>query len=592
MKSQEDLRQILTEIDNKGYGAYKELKGVYELGHYTLFLDYIQGDPFASPSKSRIRIPMFKTDLPEELYSTRVRRLALEDYLARRAKTVLFDVTKGHRGSGKSGKIYIDSGGQAVLERTACKITDDWIELRLEIGLPAAGRRILGKKQANQMLCNEVPEIATQTLLWSNLPQEEVYRFVQCIENQEFIRNKLGDFGLIAFVADGSILPRESGVSDEPLNAEEAVPFESPESMRVSFDLPNPIPQGDEMQHEITGMGIPMGITLVIGGGYHGKSTLLQAVQRGIYPHIPGDGREYVVANPDLVKVRAEDGRRIEKVDIHAFISDLPTDDDTEIFQSDDGSGSTSQAANIMEAVELGAAGLLVDEDTSATNFMIRDARMQAMVQKQNEPITPFLDRVHELYEDHGISTLLVMGGSGDYFDVAHNVIMMRDFLPYDVTEKAHEIADSYENNRDSEDHEPFQLPAPRIPLNDSFNKARKGKKRMKIKPRGLYKLQFGREDIEMRFVEQLIDPSQTNAIGESLRYIMEELLDGEHSLGEVLLELQYRLDEEGLSILCPFGPDQHPGNLARPRRFEIAAAINRLRVVEMKQTELAEEEA
>lgn len=584
MKTQEQLRKTLEEIDNKGYGAYKELKGEYQLGHFVLLIDYVQGDPFASPSKVRLRIPKYKADFPEKLYDTKVRRLALEDYLARHTKEVILDISKGNRGSGKSGKIYIDGGAQEVLERTACEITNDFIELRLEMGLPAAGRRILGKVQADAMLCTELPEIASKSLIWSSLPQQEVYNFVQCIENQEHIRSQLDSLGLLAFVADGSVLPRKSGASDKPMEDGEVVKFKAPEALRVSFTVPNTVKINGEKIDEISGMAIPKGVTLITGGGYHGKSTLLNAIERGVYPHIPGDGREYVISNPDLVKVRSEDGRRVEKVDISPFIELLPTRQDTEAFSSNDASGSTSQAANIIEAVELGVEGVLVDEDTSATNFMIRDARMQALVHKENEPITPFLDRVREMYEEEGISTVLVMGGSGDYFDVADTVIMMRDFLPFDVTEQAREIAGEFENRRQKEEISPFNMPAPRIPLASSFKEARGRKKRLKIRPRGLHKIQYGVEDIELQFVEQLVDRSQTNAIGEAIRYAVNHWMEEEASLEEIFEQLYQKIDEEGLDFLCPFGENQHPGNFAKPRKFEIAAAINRLRVVEMKQ--------
>lgn len=588
VKTQAELKALLQEIDNDGYGAYKQLQGAYQIGHFELHLDYIQGDPFASPSKARIRLPQYKAGFPEDLFENRTRKLALEDYLARKALEAIFDLSKGHRGSGKSGKIYIDSGGQEVLERTACEISKDWVELRIEIGLPARGRKIMSEQQAAEMLCEEIPGIAAATLLWSSLPQEEVYGFVYCIENQEAIRSKLDSLGLIAFVADGSILPRESGASDKPLSSQKAVPFRAPESMRVSFSLPHEIIIGDEPRRELTGLGIPRGITLIVGGGYHGKSTLLQAIERGVYPHIPGDGREYVVSNPNLLKVRAEDGRRVEKVDIHSFISDLPNEQeqDTHSFSSRDASGSTSQAANIVEALEMGVEGLLVDEDTSATNFMIRDARMQALVSTEHEPITPYLDRVMELYDDHGISTVMVMGGSGDYFDVAHNVLMMRNYVPHDVTQEAHTIADKYESNRHEEQAVPFEMPAPRIPVPDSFSKAQRGNRHIKVRPRGKHMIQFGRENIELQGVEQLMDHSQTFAIGESMQYAVEHLMNGERTLREVMDRLDELFDEEGIAVLSPYGNGQHPGNYARPRRFEIAAAINRLRVVQMRRGE------
>jgi len=585
VKTQEELRDLLEEIDNSGYGAYNELKGTFQVGHYTLAIDYVQGDPFASPSKARIRIPQYKAQFPEKLYNNKVRRTALEDFLARRTKSAIREVAEKHRGSGKSGMIAIDAGGQEVLERTACEVNDEYVELRLEIGLPAAGRRVLAKKQADAMLNRELPQIAADTLIWETLPQSEVWEFVQHVENQAHLRDRLEEHDLIAFVANGSILPRRTGADERPMEEDRAVKFNSPDSMEVTFDLPNSVEFNGEKISSITGMGIPEGVTLITGGGYHGKSTLLDTIELGIYNHIPGDGREYVLTNPDAVKIRSEDGRRVEKVDISSFIDGLPNEQDTERFYSGNASGSTSQASNIMEMLELGAQVLLVDEDTSATNFMIRDARMQSLVHKENEPITPYLDRVQELYDEYGVSTILVMGGSGDYFDVADQVIMMQNYNPVYVTDQAREIAEEYKSRRQEDSIDPFTEPAKRIPLKASLEEAKGRKNHIRIRPRGLYKIQFGREDIEMRFVEQMVDHSQTNTVGQSLRIILEELVDEETSLNELLDQIEYRFEEEGFGFLCPFD-DEHPGNLAKVRKYEIAAALNRLRVLQVKQQE------
>ena len=191
---------------------------------------------------------------------------------------------------------------------------------------------------------------------------------------------------------------------------------------------------------EITGMGIRKGVTLIVGGGYHGKSTLLNALEYGIYNHIPDDGREFVVTNADAVKIRAEDGRSIQSLNIDPFISNLPFDQDTTEFSTANASGSTSQAANILEALEVGASTLLLDEDTLATNFMIRDIRMKTLIAKEKEPITPFVEHVRSLYEEKGISTVIVMGGSGDYFSLADVVIGMIEYSPHDLTSQAHQI--------------------------------------------------------------------------------------------------------------------------------------------------------
>lgn len=582
MSNKETLRQLLHRIDGRGYKAYKDIEGQYEFEEFILCIDHVQGDPFAAPSLIRVRVAAPIAALPAALFNSPIRRVALQDFLARRVQQAIRRVVQGRRGTGKSGLMLIDAGGQEVLERTAVVVTPQWVEARLQVGLPAAGRTVLGR-QAEALLCTDLPQVVTAGLRWANLPQRDGQEFVECVENQAQIRNQLETLGLVAFVGDGAILPRESGASNRPLPRAQAVPFVSPEAFRVTLDLPNPIPTPAGPQNRIAGMGIPRGITLIVGGGYHGKSTLLQALEHGVYPHIPGDGREYVVTDQRAVKIRAEDGRRVEQVNISPFIGNLPYGRSTTAFSTDNASGSTSQAANIVEALEMGSRLLLLDEDTSATNFMVRDARMQALVQKEHEPITPFLDRVRELYDTFGVSTILVMGGSGDYFDVADRVIMLRDYLPYDVTAAAKQVQQAYPSQRRSESTQPMDLCTARIPLPESFDPSR-GRREVKIDARDLDMIIFGSEPIELQGVEQLVDLSQTRAVGYAIHLATTRFMDGKTPLEAVVAAVEQCFDEQGLDVLDPFHrPERHPGNFARPRRFELAAAINRLRMVRMR---------
>ena len=583
MKTVENLRRTLARMDGRSYTTYKEIEGSYAFPTFSLHIDHVQGDSFAAPSKVRARVPQSAAGLPNELFKNRPRLLALADLLGRTVRKSIQQGGTERRGTGKSGLIAIDAGGQEVLQRTAVVVTPEWVEARLFIGLPAAGRRVLSR-EAETMLCHELPEIVERGLIWANLPQTETERFVLCVENQEHIRERLDALGLIAFVADGAILPRESGASDRPLDRNRAIPFKSPDSMRVTVALPNPVDGGNGGTSSVSGMGIRKGVTLIVGGGYHGKSTLLRAIERGVYPHVPGDGREYVVTNPTAVKIRAEDGRRVEKVDISAFIGDLPFGGPTSAFSSDDASGSTSQAANIIEALEIGAKVLLLDEDTSATNFMVRDARMQALVHKKDEPITPFLDRVRETYERFGVSTVLVMGGCGDYFDVADTVILMRNYLPCDVTVAAREVAHQQPTTRRSETVSQAKTITARIPLPESFDPSR-GRRAVKIDAKGIDRILYGRDAIDLRHLEQLVDESQTRAIGTAIHLAVKQFMDGERTLREVVDALDTFFNEHGLDPLDPFRRgEHHPGAFARPRRYEIAAAINRLRALRMRQ--------
>lgn len=566
----EILYRRLSEIGGRGYGAYKSIAGIYEFDSYTLFIDHVQSDPFAPPSRLRLRVAQRLAGFPRELYSTRPRRVALEDYLLRRFAWAIGTHARGRRGTGKSGLIAVDRCGQEVLERTGAMVNEDYVEIRFTVGLPSRGRTI-DAREAIEIFFKELPAIVKDSLFYRNLDAKAIKQQVELVEDQEFLRSQLKERGLVAFVANGSILPRESGISDRPLAHGQVVPFVSPPELEVTLELPNAGP--------VLGMGIPQGVTLIVGGGYHGKSTLLRALERGVYNHIPGDGRELVITVPDAVKIRAEDGRSVERVDISAFINNLPYGQDTRAFSTSNASGSTSQAANIVEALEIGTSLLLIDEDTSATNFMIRDGRMQELVAKEYEPITPFIDRVRQLYENMGVSTILVVGGSGDYFAVADRVIMMQNYRPVDVTQRAKEIALRHHNSRRVEVQDELRGVTPRIPLPQAFTL----EGRQKVKAKGTEEIVYGYMDIELQNLEQLVDPAQARAIAEIIRYAAKRYIDGRRTLREVVERVLADIEREGLDVISPF-KGQHPGDLALPRAHEIAAAINRYRRLQVKQ--------
>ena len=417
MKTSTDLKSELKSINGKSYGAYKSLSDKFKFNDYILSIDHVQGDPFASPSKVRIIINQKVSGFPKNLFDTSYKKIALEDYLTRLFYSNINKYSSKVLGSGKSGLIFISRCGQEILERTAIIISDEKIEVRFEIGFPARGRSVLSS-ELEKILFNFLPQIIDNTLKYNNLNKSAVLKRIELSEDQYHIRCALKELNLVAFVANGSILPRESGVSNRPLK--NGTPFKSPKSLEIELNLPH--------RGKLKGMGIQKGITLIVGGGYHGKSTLLKALELGVYNHIEGDGREYVITDSSALKVRAEDGRFIKNTDISLFINNLPNGKDTKKFCSDNASGSTSQAANIIEGIESNTNVFLIDEDTSATNFMIRDYVMQKLVSKEKEPITPFIEIVKSLYDKLGISTILVVGRSGDYFDIADKVIQMDSY--------------------------------------------------------------------------------------------------------------------------------------------------------------------
>jgi len=567
MTNQENLRQLLLQLDGRSYKAYRDIKGSYKFPHFTLIIDRVQGDPFASPSQMRVQLPHSVADFPPNLYQTRSREIALRDYLTRQFDSVAHKISS-RRGTGNSGLIAITNIGQSILERTSVLITEEFVEVRFVVGLPAHGRSISGR-QAAEMLCNDLPQIVNQSLKYRQLNATAIKQHVETVEDADIIRHKLLERGLVAFIPDGAILPRRSGVDQQPL-LDQVVAFQSPESLRVEFNCPN--------RGLITGMGIPAGVTLIVGGGYHGKSTLLKAIELGVYNHIPNDGRELVVTNPSAVKIRAEDGRSIASVDISPFINQLPQGRSTSKFSTTNASGSTSQAANIMEALEAGTQLLLVDEDTAATNFMIRDRRMQQLISKDKEPITPFIDKVRQLYTDYGVSTILVMGGSGDYFDVADTVIAMDNFQPHDVTEKARLIARQHTMERTPEGGENFGNITPRIPLPESIDPSR-GSRDVKLKVRDVDEVVFGTEEIDVAAVEQIVEKGQLRAIASAIVYAKQQYIDGRSTLPDILNRVMADIESEGLDILTNF-PE---GDLVLFRRLELAAALNRLRTLKIR---------
>lgn len=566
MKQAHTLFQTLQSLDGQKYGAYKRLSGTYAYNNFQLAIDHIQADPYAPPSKVRIIINKITTGIPEDLIDTKLKRIAVSDFLTRNIYSKIHKLTQRQRNY--HANIMIDNCGPEILERSAVTITDHFIEVCLEIGLPAKGRKILGTA-ATHIFKTIVPEIVARALSYKNIDQVAFADQVTLMEDQQYIREFLVQQGYIAFVANGSILPRQSGVSQQPLT--HAVSFTSPATYEQALTLPS--------GKQVRGMAIPEGITLIVGGGYHGKSTLLEALQRGVYPHIVGDGREYVITRDDAMKIRAEDGRSIAQVNIQPFIDNLPGNKDTTQFTTPNASGSTSQAANVMEALEARSSVLLIDEDTSATNFMIRDKRMQQLIAPEKEPITSFAHKVKPLYDDYQVSTILIVGGSGDYFDVADHVLMMDEYVLQDVTTKAHDIAKNTGVQKPYHHSKHFGTITQRTPLTASFNS--KGKDgRFKVK--GRTTILYNKEPIDLAAVEQLVDTSQTNCLALMLAYYQRHLLNDTTTLSQAVRQLYQHIDTHGLAAISPY--QGHPGNLALPRPQEFYAALNRYRGLQIAQ--------
>lgn len=535
-------------LDGRGYKAYKSLTGEHDLGSgRVLHVDHVQADPFAPPSRMRLQVPWAGTRLPDSVTDGSDRRRAARDWLARQFRAA----------SRTDNILNIDAGGQTVLDRTAVLFNEDGIEFRLKVALPAKGRRILGHKAA-EALAERLPAVIDRVLKPTGGGENALVAHCDAVEDQAAMRRALAERGLVAFVADGSILPRASGIAPGPL--EGAVPFESPETLRVTLERPNAGP--------VSGMGLTEGVTLIVGGGYHGKSTLLSALQESIHDHVPGDGREGVVTRADAVKIRAEDGRQVSGVDLRPFIGDLPGGTDTARFYSEDASGSTSQAAAMLEAMEAGSGCLLLDEDTSATNFLIRDERMRQLVATHDEPITPFVDRVRQLARER-VSTLLVLGGSGDYLAVADTVVQMKNFQPQDVTERARAIGGEVPESPPVD----RLLPTPRTLKIERLRAAilgAKGRSRIKVRETGLT---VGATEINLAAQEQLQDPSVQRGVA----WLLLALIGDRHpvdaeNLPDQLSDWLARDDWHALAGGTPV-------DAVRPRVSDVMATLSQLRV-------------
>ena len=568
MKQADDLQSLLRSVHRKSYPAYKSLKGSYQFDRYVLSIDHVQGDPFASPSHISVKILHKDAGFPKEYYQDRITRITLCDYLTRQFEQQVNRYTFRAKGSGKSGLISVSRCGQEVLERTACEITESGITARFFVGFPANGRTI-NAPELEKIFFEFLPLCVQKAFVYRNLNAKHLQQTIFLAEDQAYIRSQLKERSLTAFVADGSVLPRESGISSRPMK--DSVPFTSPESLRITMELPH--------KGSITGMGIPQGITLIVGGGYHGKSTLLNALELGVYNHIPGDGREYVITDDTALKLRSEDGRFIRDVDISLFINDLPNHKDTRCFSTEDASGSTSQAAGIIEGMEAGSRVFLLDEDTSATNFMVRDSFMQKVVLREKEPITPFLERAGDLYKKPAFPPSWLPEAPAPFFHIADTIIQMDSYYPLDITRAAKNLCREYPLT--PSEAPAFSLPqSSRIMTKHSAPRPHRGEhgkeERLKIKVHGQDGFALGRQEIDLRYIEQLIDTEQTAALGLLLKYAVEHLIDGQRTLAEIITFLDSQLRDKGLSFLSD-GSYISCG-YAMPRVQEIFSCFNRYR--------------
>lgn len=562
MKNKNELRKLLESIDHRSYPYYKNVKGDYAFDEYILHIDHVQGDPFASPSHLTIEVPGSKSGFSETYWKEKHRRIALQDKLLRLFYDETEKINRIAKGSGKSGVIEVCRPGQEILERSDCHIDPETgtVYLRFRAGFPANGRTI-NAGELIKMLFDLIPVCVNKALVFRKETEKDIQKVIELSDDQKAVREQMKEQDIIAFIADGAVLPRSSGISQKPMK--KAVLFKSPETLKTEIKTIH--------REIITGMGIKKGVSLIVGGGYHGKSTLLKALERGVYDHISGDGREFVFTDPCAVKIRAEDGRSVHGVDISMFINNLPDGRDTTDFSTEDASGSTSQAANVAEALEAGAKTLLIDEDTCATNFMIRDDLMQKVISREDEPITPFISRIEQLKKE-GISIILVAGSSGEFFGVSDVVIQMERYKALDITDRARKAIS--ELNRTETEKCIFRHPSiERIP--EKPGKSLLGE-RIKTKTMGLEGFSINHETTSLRYVEQIVDTGQNAALCRALILATGKIIDGRKTLTEIIEEITMLMENGGPEAL--FSGRRPEAGLAKPRKQEIFACFNRVR--------------
>lgn len=574
MREADELIKKTKSLDGRSYGGYKQLIGQWSFGDFTFCIDRVQSDPFAPPSACRVLVPLETADIPPEMVGDKLGQTATADFLARRARKI-FGTVRAH---GKTAsELRIAPVGQEILQRSSVIINAQGIELRLQVPFPAAGRRILGHSFAS-FLDYDLCELIYKVVCFGEDDGPdiaELTRHIHTLKDHVALQNILSERGWVSFVADGALLARASGISDLPMK--KAVPFRLPTVL--GEDAPSPLVQNIELPYagKISGMAIPKGVTVIVGGGYHGKSTLLEALERAVYPHIPGDGRELVATLPDAVKIRAEDGRAISGSDISLFIGSLPGGSNTRAFFTENASGSTSQAAAITEAIECGVQALLIDEDTSATNLLLRDSRMRQLV--RTEPIIPLVDRVGGIRDELDVSTIMVMGGSGDFLGLADQVLLLENYLPYDATSRAREVY--RENSLDNPaDRGTVAWPKEAVHsrILQSCPPPQTGR-REKTRAEGVTTLRLNREEIDISALAQVVDPGQAEAIAYALRSLVSDA-SGKETVADACGRFA---TEFASSSWQAFAAGRYPAFLAEPRLQDIFAALCRYRLLKVR---------
>lgn len=537
----ERLKNLLKGIDGKGFKAYKDLLGDYEHTNFKLEILNIQGDPFASPTMFHMSLSLKKLGVRDEFYEMKFKRLAFEDFLLR-------EIYSGLENKNLTNEVFITKPQNEIIKRSAIAIKGDNLSIKYYFNLPAKGRNVLGE------ISYEKIKVLSETIynFIKDFDLEKAKIHVELNETIELLREKLKKEKIKTFIGNGSILFRENGVGKL---------FVSPKTLEKEFHLKNGV--------SVKGMCIKEGVTVVTGGLFHGKSTLLTAIKNGVYNHIAGDGKEFVITDREAVNIVAEAGRTINGVDVSYFVNNNSKNEDMKNYYTENASGLLSQAASVIEAIELGASLLLVDEDSSVTNFMFRDKRLNEFFVEEDE-IKPFVNIVKELHGKLDISTIVTTSSIGDFFYEADEVLLLKDCEVLHITDKVKKYVN--ENVMEPAYLNTLKYNKGRLNI-QSVIEEYQGKK-LKLKTNGTNTIALGRDEVSLSCENSIVDNGQLNFIGEIIKKIFSRAELHEKTLKEILEIYDQRIEAEGIEAVLGI----KNGSLVYARKYEIASIINRIK--------------
>ncbi len=562
MKDKQEFFELLGEIDGRDFSEYNRIIGDYDFARYVLKVTRIPTEAEDPGTVFVVRVPTQVAGFPPNLYTTAIRRTALEDLLVRKVSDALSKVTAYDDEGISRRRLFVATPGQKILPRSAMVIADDYIEARLTVNLPARRGRILGE-EARHVFFEELPAVVNASLVYCNLDEIEVARFVDLMEDADAIRQNLPTRGLVGFVGEGAFLIRLDH-SDKP-DYDRDVPLSVPEELLVDIEVPN--------KGRVRGLGVPSGITVVLGDAYSGRTELMKALAAGIYNHIPGDGREYVISMPDTVYIAAEDRRSVQRVDISAFVRHNPAGRDVRQYTTTHADPCAAQAAAVAEALEIGARTLLFDESDSNSGFLCLDSRLQGLASGIEPRLIPLSVCARKMVDDLGIS-IVVAGAASvtEFIPVADTVLRVDDYQVTDITREAKQLAIQQADLRPDAEALARLVEQARWVVPSSLDPS-SGRHDAVVGAEGIDRLRFGNYVVNLTAIAQLADTCQTETIGLILYYAKNRYLDEGRPIRELLDLIDRDLSTEGLECLTR----DLRGDLARPRRYEIAAALNRL---------------